>query len=305
MSAERSTDGLEDIAAHFSALWRALSHDGDTPRDPTETGMLADRVRDALDRRLSRLDEANAAFIANTFVVEAVVHDGMPVQVHRVRHRDLQTFHALKTLRPDHADDAVSRDLLLREARLSMTINHPNVASVQTALRLPDGRPAVVAAWMPFTLSDCLNTRSFSPRNAYQVMTSVLSGLEAIHAAGLIHADIAPDNLLLSGEDLEELKITDFGIALEQGERHADLDLIPAGHSEFSAPEQKEGVILDGRADLYASGLILNLLLERFEGKSGVREQLTALAGHLSQRDREKRPESASAALRLLMKINI
>ncbi|MEI5681072.1 MULTISPECIES: protein kinase domain-containing protein [unclassified Mesorhizobium] len=305
MSADQPPDGLEDIAARFSALWRALSHDGDVPRAPAETAMLADRVRDALDRRLSRLDEANATFIASTFVVEELVHDGMPAQIHRVRHRDLQTLHALKTLRPDRADDAVSRHLLLREARLSMTINHRNVASVQTALRLPDGRPALVAAWMPFSLSDCLNTRSFSPRDVHQVMISILSGLEAIHSAGLIHADIAPDNLLLSGEDLKDLKIVDFGIALERGQRHADLDLAAAGHSEFSAPEQKEGMVLDGRADLYACGLILNLLLERCGDESGVCEQLAALAEHLSQQDRENRPESASAALRLLMKIDI
>jgi type VI secretion system protein ImpN len=151
MSADQPPDGLEDVAERFSALWRALSHDGDVPRKPAETAMLADRVRDALDRRLSRLDEATAAFIANTFVVEALVHDGKPAQIHRVRHRDLQTLHALKTLRPDHADDAVSRRLLLREARLSMTVTHRNVAGVQTALRLSDGRPALVTAWMPFT----------------------------------------------------------------------------------------------------------------------------------------------------------
>ncbi|SFU10854.1 protein kinase [Mesorhizobium sp. YR577] len=305
MSADQPPDGLNDIAARFSELWRALSHDGDAPREPAETGMLADRVRDALDRRLSQLNEANAIFIANTFVVEAVVHDGMPAQVHRVRHRDLQTLHALKTLRPDHADDAVSRDLLLREARLSMKISHPNVASVHTALRLADGRPALIAAWMPFTLSDCLNTQLFSPREIRQAMISILSGVEAVHAAGLIHADIAPDNLLLSGEDLKDLKIADFGIALERGQRHGDLDLAAAGHSEFSAPEQMEGMVLDGRADLYACGLILTLLLERCEGEGRVQEKLAVLAGHLSQQERKSRPENVSAALRLLMKIDI
>lgn len=305
MNADHSSDALKDIATRFSELWQALSRDGDTTREPGEIDMLANRVRDALDRRLSRLDRANAIFVANTFVIEEVVHDGTPTQIHRGRHRDLQTLHALKTLRPDHADDAVRRDLLLREARLSMTISHPNVLNCQAALRLPDGRPALVAAWMPSTLSDRLNTRSFSLRDIRDVTVSILSGLEAIHAAGLTHADIAPDNLLLAGDDLKGLKIADFGIALEKGQRHTDLDLATAGHSEFCAPEQKEGLVLDARADLYACGQILTLLLARCGDENNTRERLLDLTGHLSQQDPKDRPGSASAALKLLTKIDI
>jgi type VI secretion system protein ImpN len=302
MSVERPQQALQEIAARFSALWQALSQDGDAPREPGETRLLVDRVRDALDRRRAGLDETDVGFVANSFVLEGLVHQGVYTQVHRLRHRDLQTLHALKTLRPDHADNAIARDLLLREARLTLALRHPHVVNVQTALRLPDGRPALLFEWMPDSLSDRMNEGTLSLQDVHGAMTAILSGLEAIHASRLVHADISPDNLLLTGSGLKELKIADFGIALENGESHADLGLAAAGHTGFAAPEQTGGG-LDCRADLYACGRILKRLLERSDVDSEARKRLADLAEYLAQRDRESRPENASAALRLLNEI--
>ncbi len=304
MNTNRSSDPLQDIATHFSALWRVLSCEGDAPRDPEETRLLVDRVRDALDRRLTRVENASVAFIANSFLVEDVAYDRTPTQILRVRHRDLQTLHALKTLHADQASNAVARDLLLREARLSMTLSHRNIVDTQIALRLSDGRPAIIFEWMPLKLSDRLNRGPLSFDEIQSSLRSVLSGLEAIHAAGLVHADISPDNLLLADCQLTRLKIADFGIALERGQRHADLQLAKAGHSKFSAPEQIEGHLLDDRADLYSCGQVLILLLARCPDGNKVAGQLAALARYLTQQDRNNRPESASAALERLMNIS-
>lgn len=301
MKTDRSQDPLQTIATHYSALWHALSRDGDTPRDRDETRLLIDRVRDALDRRQARIDNANATFIANTFLLEDVVYDGNPMQVHRIRHRDLRTLHALKTVHPDQADDAVSRDLLLREARLSMTFGHRNILSTQILLRLPDARPALILEWMPFKLSDRMNRDPFSLHDIQDAMTSLLSGLEAIHMAGLVHADISPDNLLLAGRQLTGLKIADFGVALERGQRHTDLQLAKAGHTEFSAPEQVEGRILDNRADLYSCGRILMLLVERCPDGGRQTGKLSALARCLTEHNPDNRPQDTSAVLEQLM----
>jgi type VI secretion system protein ImpN len=302
MNAGAAPEALQEIATRFSALWHALSRDGDALREPDETRMLVDRVRDALDRRRAGLEESDATFVANSFLLEELVHQGARTQIHRVRHRDLHTLHALKTLRPDHADNAVARDLLLREARLTLALRHGRIVNTQMALRLPDGRPALLLEWMPGSLSDLLSRGAFSLQDIRDAMTGILSGLEAIHASGLVHADISPDNLLLTGSELKGLKIADFGIALENGESHGDLGLATAGHTEFAAPEQTDGA-LDCRSDLYACGRILMLLLERSDIGNEARDQLSGLAEHLSRQDRESRPENASAALRLLKKI--
>jgi type VI secretion system protein ImpN len=303
MSADRRSEGLREIASCYSALWRALSHDGNTRREPGEVRLLTDRVRDALDRRQARPENADVTFIANSFLLEDLIYQGSSVQVHRIRHRDLQTLYALKTLCPEHADNVVARDLLLREARLSMMLRHRHILAAHIVLRLPDGRPALVLGWMPNKLSDRLNAGMFSLRDILDVTAAVLSGLETVHAAGLVHADISPDNLLLAGLDLADVTIADFGITIEKGRRHADLGLAAAGHTEFAAPEQSAGCPLDDRSDLYACGRILMLMLERCPDKGDAVDRLSALAQRLTEPNPDSRPGNASATLELLSRI--
>jgi type VI secretion system protein ImpN len=295
MKPDESPDPLRTIAARYSALWQALSRDGDTPRADDDVRLLVDRVRDALDRRQARIENGDVAFIANSFLLEQLVHDGSTTQVHRIRHRDLGSLHAMKTLRSSEGDNVSARDLLLREARLATTFNHRNILAPQILLRLPDGRPALISDWMPFTLSGRLNGDPLSIEDIRDAMAGMVSGLQAIHMAGLVHADIAPDNLLLKDRQLSGLKISDFGIALKRGQRHADLELARAGHAEFSAPEQVDGDVLDGRADLYSCGRILQLLMARCPVDDGATRQLSALARDLTAQDPGNRPQTAAA----------
>ncbi|MGJ4856848.1 protein kinase [Labrys sp. La1] len=305
MSGEAPPQDLEAIATRFAALWQALSQADGELRPPAETRLLADRVRDALDRRVGRLEAVETSFIANSFALEAMVHDGALTQIHQLRHRDLGTLHALKALRPDQADNVVARDLLLREAGFGARLRHRHVAAATAALRLADGRPALLMDWLPSSLSDRMRKAPFRRDEVATIAAALLSGLEAVHAAGLVHADLAPDNLLYDGEDLATLRIADFGIALETGQRHADVDLARAGRESFSAPEQQAGKPLDGRTDLYASGRILQMLLERCADGQGAQaplreDPLRELAGKLARPDPEVRLSSAGVALAML-----
>ncbi|MCJ9696078.1 serine/threonine protein kinase [Rhizobium sp. PRIMUS64] len=285
---------FEEIARRFSHLWQALNEGS-----PETRQILADRVRDALDRGEARLRETDCQIVANSFVLEALIHDGAATRVYRARHRDLGTFHAIKMPRPDHADDPVLRKLMLREAEIGMALRHSHIAATQTVLRLADGRPALVMEWIGSRLAELLRERPLSLGESTSVMTSVLSGLEAIHAAGFVHCDLSPLNLLDDG-DLSRLKIADFGIALQRGSRHGQFDLAFAGQPDFASPEQMTGEPLDERSDLYAAGLLLSLLLSRCNEESDGTKALKALANHLSQQDPQARPENARAALHLL-----
>ncbi len=262
--------------------------------------MLADQIRDALDRGEARLVKADSEIIANSFTLEALVHNGVATQVYRARHRDLGTLHAIKILRPAQAGDPVTRGLFLREAEIGMALGHRNVARTQVLLRLSDGRPALVMEWLGQALADVLPRTPLSIPEVTSIMTAIFEGLGAIHAAGFVHCDLSPANLRSAGDGFSDLKIADFGIALETGRRQGELDLGFAGQPEFASPEQRAGEPLDQRSDLYASGRLLSLLLHHCRNLDGRAEQLKAVAIRLSQKDPRGRPENAEAALHLL-----
>ncbi|MGO7365548.1 serine/threonine-protein kinase [Rhizobium leguminosarum] len=293
MTDEHPAD-FEEIARRFSHLWQALNHGS-----PETRKILVDRVRDALDRGEARLRDADCEIVANSFMLEALIHDGAATLVYRACHRDLGTFHAIKVPQPDHADDPVLRKLMLREAEIGMALRHHHIAATQTVLRLADGRPALVMEWIGSRLAELLQERPLSLGEITSVMTAVLSGLEAIHAGGFVHCDLSPLNLLTDG-DLSRLKIADFGIALERGSRHGQFDLAFAGQPDFASPEQMAGQPLDERSDLYAAGCLLSLLLGHCDEESDRTDALEALANRLSRQAPQDRPENARAALHLL-----
>ncbi|MEO9338533.1 protein kinase [Mesorhizobium sp. SB112] len=299
MNAGGSGD-FDDIAKRFEALWQALQYNGTVKRETDETTMLIDRVRDALDKGLSRLNENNREFIANSFTMEERVHVSARTEIYRIRHRDLQTNHALKTLHPDHADDEIARRLLLREAHIALPLKHDNLHAPQMMLRLDDGRPALIFEWAESSLSQRLSDGSFSATEIGQAMDALLSGLTFLHSRHLIHCDLAPDNLLLSGGELASLKIADFGFALGAGQQHSDLDIGFAGHTEFLAPEQRDRAPLNMRTDLYACGLIMRLMLERCSDTDASVSRMAALATRLARENPADRPDSANSALKTL-----
>ena len=299
MTAEQPDDHFEEVARRFTDLWRALTIGAEGPRSKEVRAMLTDRVRDALDRGTEKLDASDKNIIANTFALEALIHSGTATDVFRARHRDLGTFHAVKMLRTDHARDPIARKLLRREAQIGMMLRHPRIAATQTVLRLSDGRPALVTEWIDQRIADLL-PGSLSLKDVTTIMAALLSALTALHAAGFVHCDLSPSNIL-HGDGFRDIKIVDFGIALEIGRRHNELDLAFAGQPEFASPEQMTGEALDARSDLYAAGLLLSLLLRNCRETGEKAEELKTLAIRLSQRRPEDRPESAEAAFCLLV----
>lgn len=287
-----------DIKARFASLWQSLAQDDVGKRSDEDRRMLIDRVRDALDRGENRLRDAPAEIIANTFVIEERLAGSRMTEIVRARHRDLGSRHAVKTLDPAHADDPIARQLLLQEAEVGLMLRHANIVQTQALLRLDDGRPALVLEWCENNLADRLASTSSSPDEIRGIMTSLLEGLSVIYDHGIIHCDLSPANILFAGQSPDTLRIADFGIALRLGEAHRNLDIAFAGHPDFAAPEQKDGLVIDHRADLFAAGRILSLMLRNCGDAEAI--DLHALAGRLSQPLPQDRPEHAKAALQML-----
>lgn len=269
---------IDEVAARYRDLWRALTTDDGKPRRNEEIGSLADRVRDALDRRLTRLGETGACgFVANTFAIEECVHESEHIAVYRLRHRDLATLHALKTVRACRRDDEILRGLIVHEARLNMTVRHPRIVSVDGLLRLDDGRPALLMEWMAGGSLSRRIAAGASPDidDIAVMMRALLEGVAVLHGHGIVHTDLVPGNLLFRSDAPASLKIADLGIAIGGSGDHASLGLKRAGMDRARPPREED--------DLRDCGHILSMLMTDRADESPTGKALATLGARLRQ----------------------
>jgi protein kinase-like protein len=171
---------------------------------------------------------------------------------------------ALKLIAPEAASDEVFAKRFAEESRIAASIEHPNVVPIYAAGE--EGGVPFIA--MRYVSGSDLSRRiaregRLRPAQATALIAQVGNGLDAIHAAGLVHRDVKPANVLLSGEKGEEhAYITDFGVArnvaTESGLTQTGRFV---GTLDYVAPEQISGAAVDARADVYALGCLLFKLL--------------------------------------------
>jgi serine/threonine-protein kinase len=181
--------------------------------------------------------------------------------VYLARDGELGRRVAVKILAESLAANAAFRKRLLREARLAARLSHPNVVSVYDVGETEDGRPYVVMECVEgVTLADLLRERGrLEADEAAGLAVQACRGLAHAHAAGLVHRDVKPQNLLR--RDDGTLKVADFGIA-----RAAELTALTQagtvlGTAAYLSPEQAAGEEVTAATDLYALGAVLYELL--------------------------------------------
>ncbi len=171
---------------------------------------------------------------------------------------------ALKLIAPEAAADEVFARRFAEESKIAASIEHPNVVPIYAAGE-EDGIPFIA---MRYVSGSDLGRRlaregRLEPAAAAALIAQVGSGLDAIHAAGLVHRDVKPANVLLgeTGGD-DHAYITDFGVArnvsTESGLTQTGRFV---GTLDYVAPEQISGGTVDARADVYALGCLLFKLL--------------------------------------------
>jgi serine/threonine-protein kinase len=167
---------------------------------------------------------------------------------------------ALKRLAENLARDDELQRRFLREARLAARLAHPNVVRVFDVGE-EDGRPFIAMEYVEGeTLAEFVARRGrVSPAEAATLGTQMCAGLAAAHAAGLVHRDVKPQNLLLGTDGV--LKLGDFGIAAGQEGTRLTLAGTVLGTAGYLAPEQARGEQVTAAADIYASGAVLYELL--------------------------------------------
>ncbi len=167
---------------------------------------------------------------------------------------------ALKALPPEVAANPELRQRLRREARAAATIAHPAVATVY-ALEEIDEQLFIASEYVDGeTLRSSIARGPMPPARLHGIAIQIARALCAAHEAGVVHRDLKPENVLLTAAG--DVKVVDFGIAYVEGREGTKLTRAGAmlGTPAYMAPEQLLGTPVDGRADIYAFGVLLNEL---------------------------------------------
>ncbi|QIY55189.1 serine/threonine protein kinase [Streptomyces sp. RPA4-5] len=185
-------------------------------------------------------------------------HGGMGT-VWRARDEVMDREVAVKESRiPDHLPErerAGVFERMRREARAAARLDHPAVVNVHD-VAVEEGQPWIVMEFVQGrSLGDALQEGTLSAREAARIGLEVLGALEAAHAAGILHRDVKPDNVMLGRHD--RVILTDFGIAQIEGETKLTETGGFVGSPEFIAPERVLGQQPGSASDLWSLGVVL------------------------------------------------
>lgn len=185
-------------------------------------------------------------------------HGGMGT-VWRAKDETVDREVAVKEPRvPDHLPEREQANVferMRREARAAARLDHPAVVNVHD-VAVVDGRPWIVMELVHGrSLGDALQEGTLGAREAARTGLEVLGALEAAHAAGILHRDVKPDNILLGRHG--RIVLTDFGIAQIEGETNLTDTGGFVGSPEYIAPERVLGQRPGPASDLWSLGVVL------------------------------------------------
>lgn len=211
------------------------------------------------------MDDVAAALIAGRYALAEPIGSGASSRVFRAHDALLDRDVALKMLHP--GDDELARARLRDEARIVSNLRHPGIAQVfdygeaevggevqaYLALQLVEGR----------TLREVLREVRLSPDSVWTLIAQVADALAHAHAAGVVHRDVKPGNIMLTPAG--DAVLLDFGIARRTDFEPLTLTGTIVGTVDYLSSEQANGQSATPRSDLYALGCVA------YEALTGVR----------------------------------
>lgn len=213
---------------------------------------------------------------------------GMAV-VYRAHQESMGRDVALKVIKPDLAESAMGNFTIRfqREARLIASLSHSQILKVFDYGQESGLIYLVMELLTGGSLADLIRQAPLSLAESSRILNQLASALDHAHAKGIVHRDLKPQNILLDGGG--NAVLTDFGIAKLLSETSALTQTGTAmGTPSYMAPEQWQNQALDGRADVYAAGIILyEMLTGHLPFEADTPHQM--MYAHLNERPRPLR----------------
>jgi serine/threonine-protein kinase len=206
---------------------------------------------------------------------------GGMADVYLAQDTQLERRVAIKLLARRFAEDPAFVERFRREASNAAGLSHPGLVAIYDRGRW-DGTYYIAMEYLPgLTLKELIRERgALAPAEATDIAIQMLQAVRYAHRHGIVHRDIKPQNVMIDEEG--RAKVTDFGIARAGSSDMTETGSI-LGTAQYLSPEQAQGLPVDGRADLYAVGVVLYELLSGrvpFDAESAV----TVALKHVSER---------------------
>jgi serine/threonine protein kinase len=217
------------------------------------------------------MDQMVGQILDNTYRIDALLGQGGMGAVFKARDIALNRDVAIKVMHPHVAVQEGFRERFLQEARAIAALEHPNIVPIHTFSRDPQLLYIVMSFVQGQNLRDWLSVLSqqgmvISMAEGLAMVELVADALAYAHRRGVFHRDIKPGNIILRPLEAGQTNavglsfqpiVTDFGLAkLSEGGIHSVTGMA-MGTPAYMAPEQCEGLEIDGRADIYALGIVL------------------------------------------------
>jgi len=194
--------------------------------------------------------------IDNRYTLHEEIGAGATGSVFKARDALLDTWVAVKLLKPEYTANRTALDRVRQEILLSRDIAHPNILRVYH-LASYEGGTYITMQWIKGgTLADRISERGTLPvPEVLSLATKLSSALAAAHSRSVLHRDIKPGNILMDADG--EPYLADFGLARLIGEQGLTQQGMFVGTPHYSSPEQVALQELDERSDIYALGLVI------------------------------------------------
>ena len=203
--------------------------------------------------------------VGDRFRVDELIGRGAMAEVYRALDLQTQAFVAVKILRHTHITEPTSKARFAREAEVQARLRHRNVAALLATGLTANQEPFLAVELLRGkSLRDVIkNEGRITPRRAASYAWQALSGLSAVHGAGILHRDLKPANIMLEPNQgpVDRVVLIDFGFATFEGGAKLTQQGTVVGSLTYIAPERLVAGHVDARADLYAIGIILFELL--------------------------------------------
>ncbi len=202
--------------------------------------------------------------LGDRFYIEEVLGSGGMSVVYKAKQLAVNRHVAIKTIRVQLDSKPVYRERFEREISSLCALSHPNVVTVYDCIIGEDGQPYVVMDYLRGrSLETLIEADGPLPVDRFaRISMQVCSAMDHAHKRGIIHRDLKPGNIVLMDDEMDFVKVVDFGLAkLSEDNRKLTQSGELWGSPPYMSPEQCMGESGDERSDIYALGCVMYEML--------------------------------------------